>query len=169
MRELVTITNEELVVKVNEKKKRERFMETAGGRARAKQLMLELFEYLRICGYKLPEAEPNKMAEVWADQMRDYIVLYGSDVIAKAVKTFVLNDHREYRQVPNATQIIEVARRIGYNPESELAKRMYEETVKQADREYAEEVEKKMTDEKRKELSEKYPTLEKVMELYGDK
>lgn len=169
MKELVTMSNDELAVSVNQVKRREHYMQTDDGKARAKMLMLEQFEYLRMSGYKLPNADPEKMSEVWAEQMRDYIVLYGSDVIAKAVKTFVMEDHREYRQAPNAAQIIEVAKRIGYNPIAESAKRQYEAEIEKADMEYRIEVEKRLTREKREELAEKYPNLKKVMELYGDK
>lgn len=163
------ITTKELEVRLIEKKRRAEYMQTANGIARAKQLMLEKFEYLRICGYKLPDADPNKMAEIWADQMKAYIVRYGSDVICEAVKSFVANDHRDYRQAPNPTQIIDEAKKIGFNPDVEYARKQYEAEVERMVQEQKEHVQAEMTPERRAELVKRFPNMASAIgAVYGD-
>ena len=157
--ELALMTLEDLAVKVQEKEKRAAYMRTQNGKVRAKQLMVELFEYLKMSGYKLPDVDAVKMSEIWADQMSEYIVMYGSDVIREATRKFVANDHREYRQVPNAIQIIEEAKKIGYNPNVEYARRKHEEEVRRMVEEQHERTRKELTPQLRKELMEKYPSI----------
>lgn len=161
--ELALISNEELAVKVREKQRRMSFIQTEQGKLNAVKLMLELFEYLRMSGYKLPDADSRKMAEVWADQLSQYLVEYGPDVLKDATRNFVLNDNREYRQTPNASQIIAEAKKIGYNPDAELAKRRHEQFVEEMKNEQRERTKAELTDEKRKEYEERFPNLAAAM------
>lgn len=167
--ELALMTAQDLEIKVQEKNSRQRYMQTPQGMVRAKQLMLELFEYLKMSGYRLPEADAIKMSEVWADQLKDYIVLYGSDVIRKAVRDFVMNDQREYRQVPNATQIIAEAKKIGYNHDVEYARRKHEEEVERMVQEQHERTRRELTPEIKRRFMEQNPTVADVIgEIIND-
>lgn len=163
MNELAKMTADELAVKVQEKERRQQYMQTTEGRKSAQKMMLELFEYLKISGYKMPDADPRRMAEVWAEQMSRYIVLYGRPVIMQAAKNFVAADQREYRQVPNATQIIAEAKKIGYNPDVEYARRKHEEEVERMVQEQHERTRRELTPEIKRRFMEQNPTVADVI------
>lgn len=163
MNELATMTFDELAVKVQEKERRRKYMMTEAGHKSAQKMMLEIFEYLRASGYKVPDAEPKRMAAVWAEQMSKYIVAYGRDVILQATKNFVANDSREYRQAPNAIQIIEEAKKIGYNPDAEYARRKHEEEVERMVQEQHERTKRELTPEMKRRFMEQNPTIADVI------
>ena len=167
MNSLVSISNDELIKASDEKRRRQEFMLSDAGKARARSRITGMIEYLNLCGYKIPDGDYHVMADIWMNQLEDIIVAYGFDVLHEAVESFVKNDHREYRQMPNAGQIIEVAKRIGYNPDAELARRQHEDEVARLEQEKADEVAKEMTDEKRRELMARFPNLTAVKEIWG--
>lgn len=111
-------------------KRRER-LATRDGQEGAAQEMLRLFEYLEASGYKMPLRENRlTVARVWSEQLAECIVTYGFKVIRQAVKEFVENDEREFRQAPNAIDIKAICRSQGFNPKRALALRKLEEDEK---------------------------------------
>ena len=117
----------------------------------------------------MPDADPRRMAEVWAEQMSRYIVLYGRPVIMQAAKNFVAADQREYRQVPNATQIIAEAKKIGYNPDVEYARRKHEGEVERMVQEQHERTRRELTPEIKRRFMEQNPTVADVIgEIIND-
>lgn len=146
MRE-IAIRDSNLEDRIDEKRRREVFVETDNGKRRLLQLMLEIFEYLRLSGYKIPEDSPERMAEIWAEQLQDYVVTYGTDVVKDAVKRFVINDNREYRQYPNAARIIQEVKRLGHDPDVEAARKKYEDIITKMEMEQTERARRELTPE----------------------
>lgn len=143
---------------------------TPEGRAKAEQYMIGQFEYLRMCGYRIPNTNYKLMAKVWVDQLKDYIVTYGFAVITESIQTYVMNDTNQYRQMPNPAQIIEVAKSIGVNPVAEQKKRELNAIAEKMRKEMDERAAAELDDEKRKRFAEKFPNLAAVIEgcTYGD-
>lgn len=123
----LALTNSELMQMVKSIEERKRKLATRSGQIAAAQEMLKILEYLEASGYKVPLPDNRAaVAKVWTDQLSECIELYGFSVIRRAAKEFVMSDKREYRQLPNAQNIAEVVKRLGYNPKRELAKRQQE-------------------------------------------
>lgn len=142
---------------------------TPDGRKKAEQYMIGQFEYLRMCGYRIPDTNYKIMAKVWVESLRDYIVTYGFPVITESVKTFVKTDTNQYRQMPNPAQIIEVAKSIGKNPIAEQKRRELDAVAERMRAEVDEKARAELDDEKRKRFAERFPNLAAVIEgcTYG--
>lgn len=134
---------------------------TPEGRTKAEQYMIGQFEYLRMCGYYIPNTDYKLMAKVWVDQLRDYIVTYGFPVITESIQMFVRND--EHKKMPNPAQIIAVAKSIGVNPVAEQKRRELDAFAEQMRAEMDERAKEELDDEKRKAFAEKYPNLAAVI------
>lgn len=156
MNELSTKSTNEIKSLRNEIRARRDALETADGFNNAKKVMLGMFDYLQASGYRLPDTDFNQMAGIYADQLREYIALYGYDAIKIAVREFVRNDASTYHQMPTAGQIIEVVKRENGNPEHEYAVRKHDEAVSAMVAREHDELMAGVTPEKLKELEAKY-------------
>lgn len=125
----------------------------------AKKVMLAMFDYLANSGYKIPDTDYDEMAGVYADQLREHIVLYGYDVIKNAVREFVRSDRRDYHPIPTAGQLIETIESIADNPKHEIRRREHEQFIENMKRETQKELQdawNSLSEDERKELEEKY-------------
>lgn len=148
---------------------RRRVIQTREGRMKAEQYMIGQFEYFRMCGYRIPDTDYRMMARVWVDQLTDYIVTYGFEVITDAVKEYVRSDESVYRQMPGPAQIMAVCKRIGKNPVAEAERRKLEKIAEDMRRDAEERAREVMSDERRKELMIRYPNLgAMIRSVYGD-
>lgn len=156
MNELINMSDDELNTLKNEiSVRRERFM-TKEGCDDAKKVMLGMFDYLQASGYKLPDTDYNQMAGIYADQLKEHIIIFGYDAIKKAVREYVRSDDDKYHQMPTAGQIIAVVERENGDPRHEIAVREYEREVEQMVAKERKELMDGVTPERLKELEAKY-------------
>lgn len=150
--------------KVAEMEKREEMAKTQEGMLQIENDMIVIFGVLNAYGYKLPDADNRLMAKLWASSLKDYIVLYGTGVIKKAVMNFAENDRRDYRNCPTVSDIIEEAKKIGVNPRAELAKAKAEKELEEIDRKHREEKAREweeMPEEKRAKIESDWEALQR--------
>lgn len=150
--------------KVAEMVKREEMAKTQEGMLQIENDMIVIFGVLNAYGYKLPDADNRLMAKLWASSLKDYIVLYGTGVIKKAVMNFAENDRRDYRNCPTVSDIIEEAKKIGVNPKVELAKAKAEKELEEIDRKHREEKAREweeMPEEKRAKIESDWEAIER--------
>lgn len=138
---------------------RRQALQTEQGFAEAKKVMIAMFDYLANSGYKMPDAEYEEMAGVYADQLREQIAIYGYEIIKKAVREFVRNDRREYHPIPTTGQIIGAIEEIAPNPLKEIRRKELEDFIERITIEVHKELEdkwNKLSPEEKKRLEERY-------------
>lgn len=143
--------------------RRRRIIRTDDGRRKAEQYMIGQFEYLRMCGYKIPDTDYKVMARVWVDQLADYIVTYGFTIITEALKGYVASDNGKYRQMPNPAQIIAICKERGKNPIAEAERKKLDEFAERMKAEADAEAKSKLDDKTRAEFMQKYPSIAEVI------
>lgn len=129
---------------------------TPEGKKEASAYALRLLTYLADSGYKLPSVDKEEMAEVWAGQLEEAIIIYGYDDIARVVKVWVKEDDREYKQFPTTGTILTKIKELLGNPVAEIARRNHEAEVKQIVEHERNELMKGVTKEHLEELQRRY-------------
>lgn len=159
MNELSTLSARELKSLKSEITGRRDALMTKEGFDEAKKVMIAMFDYLSTSGYKLQDVDYDQMAGIYADQLREHIVVYGYDVIKKAVREFVRSDTSTYHQMPTAGQLIAVIESTAGNPIHAIKVQEHEELVRRMETATHAELLKKaeaMSDAEWKRLEEKY-------------
>lgn len=149
--------------KIHAMENRRRIIRTDDGRRKAEQYMIGQFEYLRMCGYKIPDTDYRVMARVWVDQLADYIVMYGFSVVTEALKEYVASDNGKYRQMPNPAQIIAICKERGKNPIAEAERKKLDAFAERMKAEADAEAKSKLDDKTRAEFMRKYPSIAEVI------
>lgn len=109
--------------KVHAMQVRESEIKTKEGKAKAKGELVQLFAVLQSAGYKPPEGNDKLMAEVWFQVLKEYIVIYGYEIIPAAAWEFISSDDREVKTFPKPSDYIKAIKYIGgLNPKVELAR-----------------------------------------------
>ena len=153
---LALVSNEELAkmeVAMNERGRR---IITKKGKAETYEFALRMIKYIRDCGYSLPAIDKEEMAQVWAGQLEEAIIIYGYDDIARVVKVWAKEDDRPYKQFPTTGTIIAKIKDLLGNPVAEIAKRNHEAFVAQMVEHEHNELMKNVTPERMAELERKY-------------
>ena len=125
----------------------------------AKKVMLAMFDYFANSGYKMPDADYDEMAGVYADQLREHLVVYGYDVLKNAAREFVRNDRRDYHPIPTAGQLIAVIEEMQDSPLATIRKKEFEQFVEKITEETHKELQGKwdeLSSEEKKRLEERY-------------
>lgn len=153
---LALVSNEELAkmeVAMNERGRR---IITKKGKAETYEFALRMIKYIRDCGYSLPAIDKEEMAQVWAGQLEEAIIIYGYDDIARVVKVWAKEDDRPYKQFPTTGTIIAKIKDLLGNPVAEIARRNHEAMVEQMVAAEKQELMKGVSEEHLKELQRRY-------------
>lgn len=125
--------------KIHAMQVRENEIKTKEGKAKAKGELVQLFAVLQSAGYKPPEGNDKLMAEVWFQVLKDYIVMYGYEIIPASAWGFISSDDREVKTFPKPADYIKAIKEMGgMNPKVELARlkaKMVEDEIERQHRE----------------------------------
>ena len=148
------VSDLQLGIMENNIKQRAQMLETEAGKAECAQWVLNMFEYLRLSGYKLPNDKVKAMAKVYASQLKDAIVIYGYDDVSRCVKEWIKED--TYMRFPNSGQILQKVHELCGNPLAEIARRNEAARVEMMVQKEREELMKDVTEEQLKEMERRY-------------
>ena len=152
--EMATTSDVELAKMETEIKQRASSIETNNGKKESQQWVLVMFDYLKNSGYKVQDNDMKRMAEAYAGQLKDAIVVYGYNAISVCVREWIKED--KYGRFPNAGQILEKVHELCGNPIAEIAKRNHEAKVKMIVQKEQDELRSKYSKEQIEELERRY-------------
>lgn len=138
MNELAAINN-----KIAEVDRRTAELKTPAGIAKANGEITKMIAVLDSAGYKAPNGG-ERMIRVWEKVLAEYVALYGYEIIAQAAWEFITTDSREVKTFPKPADIIQAIRAVGG-----ISPRVVKARLE------AEELEKKIVDDWKKELRDK--------------
>lgn len=134
MNKLATIPDKELNTLKTQISARQKAMATKEGAKEAAGVMIAMFDYFQLSGYRLPDVDYKKMAAAYADQLKDCIITYGYDTIKQAAREYIKRNDSGYNQLPTAGQLIAVVKSIAGDPLIEIKRRELEEWIREDDR-----------------------------------
>ena len=134
MNDLTNISRKELNLLKTQIKAREEALATKEGVKEAAGVMLAMFDYFQLSGYRLPDVDYKKMAAAYADQLKDCIITYGYDTIKQAAREYIRRNDSGYNGIPTAGQLIAVVKSIAGDPRVEMKRRELEEWIAEDDR-----------------------------------